>query len=300
MNLKNLDLNLLRVFEAVHAHRNTSVAAGTLGVTQPAVSNALKRLRTAFKDELFIKTAQGMSPTPKGAELARAIMQALSVLREGLEAPQVFDPARSNRHFTLAMSDIGEIIFLPKLLAWLKQAAPGVRLTTVSLPAAECKRAMENGEADLAVGFLPALKAGFFQQRVFTQKYVCMVRAGHPLAREPLSLKSFLACQQAMVNAEGTGHSIVRQVFERAGLEPDVLLTLPHFLAVPMVIAESELMVTVPQKLGEAFARVLPVKLLTHPVKIPPFQVNQYWHRRFHQDPANQWLRTNFARQFRE
>jgi DNA-binding transcriptional LysR family regulator len=157
---------------------------------------------------------------------------------------------------------------------------------------------MESGTLDLAVGFLPDLKAGFYQQRIFAQTYVCMVRADHPLVGQSLGLKAFREARHAVVKAQGTGHGIVETMFERAGVEPDVVLKLPHFLSVPMVIAETDLVVTVPQRLGEVFARILPVRLLAHPLKIPPFQVNQYWHRRYHADPANQWLRSNFARLF--
>lgn len=300
MNLAKLDLNLLRVFEAVHAHGSASAAAEALGVTQPAVSNALRRLREEFGDELFTRTPRGVSPTPLADRLAVSVSQALALLREGLEPAPRFDPATSRRSFRVLMSDIGEIAFLPGLLRWLQAEAPGVRLETATLAARDARLAMESGTLDLAVGFLPDLKAGFYQQRIFTQTYVCMVREGHPAVGASLGLKTFRELRHAMVNAQGTGHGIVATMFERAGIEPDVVLRLPHFLAVPVVIAETDLVVTVPQRLGEVFARILPVRLVPHPLKIPPFQVNQYWHRRYHADPANRWLRENFARLFRE
>ena len=300
MNLADLDLNLLHVFEAVHTHGNASAAAAALGISQPAVSNALRRLRTAFGDELFTRTPQGMAPTPLADRLAVSVTQALTALREGLEPAQAFDARRTQRTFNLVMSDIGEIVFLPGLLRFLQAEAPGVRLETMSLSVKETRLAMESGAVDLAVGFLPDLRAGFFQQRVFEQKYVCMLRQKHPLSADTLTQKSFLGARHAVVKARGTGHGIVEQMFERAGLAPDVVLKLPHFLAVPMVIAETDLIVTVPQRLGEVFAHILPVKLLAHPLRIPPFQVNQYWHRRYHKDPANQWLRESFARLFKQ
>ena len=135
---------------------------------------------------------------------------------------------------------------------------------------------------------------------VFSQTYLCMVRAAHPRIGSAISIKAFREARHAVVAAQGTGHGIVEAVFERAGIEPDVRVRLPHFLSVPMVIAETDLIVTVPERLGEAFAKILPVRLLPHPLKIPSFQVNQYWHRRFHQDPANQWLRGNFAKLFKQ
>jgi DNA-binding transcriptional LysR family regulator len=300
MNLADLDLNLLRVFDAVYTHRNVSAAAAALSLSQPAVSNALKRLRGEFGDELFTRTPQGMEPTPLADRAAVTVGHALALLRDGLEPGQVFDPSRAQRTFTLIMSDIGEIVFLPALLQFLQGAAPGVRIEALTLPVKESRLAMESGAVDLAIGFLPDLKAGFYQQRVFEQKYVCMVRRDHPRIGETLSMKGFTEARHAVVNAQGTGHGIVETMFERAGLTPEVLVRLPHFLAVPMVVAATDLVVTVPQKLGEAFARVLPVRLLPHPLRIPVFQVNQYWHRRYHKDPANQWLRGHFTRLFRE
>jgi DNA-binding transcriptional LysR family regulator len=300
MNLAQFDLNLLRAFEALHVHRNTSLAAAALGVTQPAVSNALKRLRAHTGDELFTRTPSGMAPTPRADQLAISVAHALAALREGLAPQTGFDPRTARRRFTILMSDIGEIAFLPKLLQFLASAAPGVSITTTNLPAREARLAMESGGVDLAVGFLPDLKTGFYQQRIFTQSYVCMVRADHPHIGANITLKAFRAARHAVVAAQGTGHGIVEAMFEREGVEPDVVLRLPHFLSAPIVIAESDLVATVPQRMGEIFARMLPLKLLAHPLRIPPFQVNQYWHRRFHQDAANQWLRGNFAALFKE
>jgi len=300
MNLASLDLNLLRVFDAVYTHRNVSAAASALSMSQPAVSNALRRLRREFADELFTRSPQGMSPTPQADRAAATVSQALGLLRDGLEPGPVFDPAKARRGFTMIMSDIGEIVFLPELLRFLQDTAPNVRIEAVTLPVREARLAMEAGVVDLAIGFLPDLKAGFYQQRVFEQKYVCMVRQGHPRIGESMSMKAFIEARHAVVNAEGTGHGIVEAMFERAGLAPEMVVRLPHFLAAPMVVAATDLVATVPFKLGELYARTLPLRLLPHPLKIPAFQVNQYWHRRFHKDPANQWLRGHFARLFRE
>jgi len=300
MNLATLDLNLLRVFDAVHTHRNVSAAAAALAMSQPAVSNALRRLRREFGDELFTRGPQGMNPTPQADRAAAGVAQALGLLREALEPGPLFDAATARRTFTMIMSDVGEIVFLPRLLQFLQEAAPLVRIEAVTLPVKEARLAMEAGAVDLAIGFLPDLKAGFYQQRVFEQKYVCMVRQGHPQISDTVTLKRFNQARHAVVNAEGTGHGIVEAMFERAGLAPEMMVRLPHFLAAPMVVAATDLVATVPQKLGEAYAKMLPLRLLPHPLKIPVFQVNQYWHRRFHKDPANQWLRGHFARLFRE
>lgn len=300
MNLATLDLNLLRVFDAVYTHRNVSAAAAALSMSQPAVSNALRRLRREFGDELFTRSPQGMNPTPAADRAAATVAQALLLLREGLEPAPSFDAASARRKFTLNMSDIGEIVFLPSLLRFLQEAAPQVRIEAVTLPVREARLAMEAGAVDLAIGFLPDLKAGFYQQRLFEQKYVCMVRQGHPRIGESMTMKTFIEARHAVVNAEGTGHGIVEAMFERAGLAPEMIVRLPHFLAAPTVVAATDLVATVPFKMGEHYARILPLRLLPHPLRIPVFQVNQYWHRRYHKDPANRWLRGHFARLFRE
>jgi len=300
MNLATLDLNLLRVFDAVYTHRNVSAAAAALSMSQPAVSNALRRLRREFGDELFTRSPQGMNPTPAADRAAATVAQALLLLREGLEPAPGFDAASARRKFTLNMSDIGEIVFLPSLLQFLQETAPQVSIEVVTLSVKEARLAMEGGTVDLAIGFLPDLKAGFYQQRLFEQKYVCMVRQGHPRIGDSMTMKTFIEARHAVVNAEGTGHGIVEAMFERAGLAPEMIVRLPHFLAAPTVVAATDLVATVPSKMGEHYARILPLRLLPHPLRIPVFQVNQYWHRRYHKDPANQWLRGNFARLFRE
>jgi DNA-binding transcriptional LysR family regulator len=300
MEFNQFDLNLLKVFDALYTHRNASAAAVALGVTQPAVSNALRRLRDEVSDELFTRTPTGMAPTPFGDTLAAEVAPTLARLREGLARPDAFEAASSERRFTIAMSDVGEIVFLPKLIEALHTHAPKVTLTTVSRPARNLKLDMENGTVDLAVGFLPDLKANFYQQRMFSQRYVVMMREQHPLAAKPLTAQGFRHARHALVEAEGTGHGVVQTALQREGLEDAVALTLPHFLAVPMVIESSDLIVTVPEKLGQAFARVLKVQLAEHPLSIAPFQVNQYWHRRYHKDPANKWLRGLFAALFKE
>jgi DNA-binding transcriptional LysR family regulator len=306
MNFNSLDLNLLRVFEALNTYRNASAAAEALGVTQPAVSNALRRLRDELGDELFTRTPSGMAPTPYGEALGAEISALLAHLRESLAKPTQFVAGTANRAFTVAMSDIGEIVFLPRLLQALMAEAPHAKLVVERADRAprDLKLEMENGRIDLAVGFLPDLKANFFQQRLFNQRYVVMLRKGHPVAKklgkEGLTHALLAQCRHAIVAMEGTGHGVVQTVLEREGLTDHAVLRLPHFSAVPLVAASSDLAVTVPSKLADVFAGMLPVELYAHPLAIPPFQVNQYWHRRYHKDPANQWFRGLFARLFKE
>src|SRR5438105_3553547 len=174
MQLRDIDLNLLVVFHQLLLDRRVSAAADSLGLTQPAVSNALGRLRRALNDELFVRTSRGMEPTPLAQRLAEPIAQALGSLHSTLNQRASFDPRTSNRSFTIAMTDIGEIYFIPRLMAALSKAAPGVSVSTVRNQAVNLREDMEAGRVDLALGLLPQLKTGFFQRRLFRHTYVCM------------------------------------------------------------------------------------------------------------------------------
>jgi DNA-binding transcriptional LysR family regulator len=300
VNLRDLDLNLLVVFQAIWLYRNVSTAAERLDMTQSATSNALRRLRKHFGDPLFLRTSGGMAPTPLASQLAEPVGYALSTLSSGLDVKVGFEPEKSERQFTIGMTDIGEIVFLPALLAHLKRVAPGVSVQAVSLPAPQMRAGMEGGSIDLAVGFLPALRAGFFQQRLFTQKYVCLLGRSWKLAEGKLTREQFLAARHALVNAEGTGHAIVEQMLEATGIQRAVHLRVPHFVAIPFIVETTDLIVTAPEKLGAALAQRLAIRVVPHPIRLPEFQVNQFWHRRFRQDAANVWLRGVFTMLFRE
>lgn len=300
MNLRDFDLNLLLVFQAIWQERNVSAAARRLGLTQSAASNALQRLRKQFQDPLFLRTSTGMAPTPLASQLAEPVSAALEMLASGLDQRSRFDPATSERQFTIGMTDVGEIVFLPALMAYLKRAAPNVSVRTLNPPAPQMRAAMEAGVIDLAVGFLPALRTGFYQRRLFTQKYVCLVGRSWKLAEGRLSREQFLTARHALVNVEGTGHAIVEHMFAAAGMQRAVHLEVPHFVAIPFVVEASDLIVTAPEKLGTALVQRLAIRIVPHPIKLPEFQVNQFWHRRFRDDAGNKWLRGVFALLFRE
>src|SRR3979490_2052143 len=190
MELRELDLNLLVVFHQLLIDRSVSSAAESLGLTQPAVSNALKRLRTTLKDDLFVRTNQRMEPTPYAAQLAEPVSRAIGTLHRALNRHDDFDPATTQRRFVVAMTDIGEIYFMPRLIETLVKLAPGVSVRT--LPShAGLSEGLANGTVDLAVGLLPDLQAGFYQRRLFHHRYVCLCRKDHPLTRQAMSSERF-------------------------------------------------------------------------------------------------------------
>ncbi len=291
MSLERLDLNLLEVFNHLLIERRVSRVALKLGVSQPAVSNALARLRKLLGDELFVRTPLGMQPTPYAEQLGQTVGQALGQIRVALQRPRHFEASRSERIFTVGMTDIGEIYFLPRLLARLREVAPGVRLSTVRNTAGRLKDDLAEGRVDLALGLLPDLQAGFFQQRLFTQRYVCLLRRGHPLAARRLGLKEFSAAEHVVVVAAGTGHHEVDEWLQTRGVERHVRLSVPHFVAIGHILAASDLIATVPERLAQRMSEPFGLLSLKHPAALPSAAIHAFWHERFHRDPANQWLR---------
>jgi DNA-binding transcriptional LysR family regulator len=292
MDLKNVNLNLLVVFNQILQERRVSAVARTLDLSQPAVSNALKRLRKLLDDDLFLRTARGMEPTPLAQQLAEPIAYALGTIHSTLNQRASFDPLTSTRNFTVAMSDIGEVYFLPVLMKNLAGVAPGVTLSTVRNSAVRLKDEMEAGKVDLAIGLLPDLKAGFFQRRLFRQRYVCMFRKGHALDKPRVSLEDFAAAEHVVIVAEGTGHGRVDELIEESGIQRKIRLRVPHFVAVADILKTTDLVATVTEKFAERSAAYFDLKYVRHPVKLPEIGINLFWHAKFHREPGNRWLRT--------
>lgn len=298
MDLKDVDLNLLVVLHELLIQRRVSRVAQSLGLTQPAVSNALARLRNVLGDELFVRTGSGMVPTPYAAQLGAAVADAFGVLHGAMNQQRSFDPATSERRFMIGMTDIGEIYFLPRLVQELARNAPGVSVSTVRNTAVNLEEEMEAGHVDLAVGFLPQLAAGFVHRRLFRQRYVCAFRKGHPLDKRRVSLREFSAAEHLVVIAAGTGHGKADEVMERAGIARNVKLRLPHFVAVGHLLRGSDLVATLPERLAESVAEPFGLAYVAHPAKLPEISIDLFWHARYHRDPASQWLRTVFGRLF--
>jgi DNA-binding transcriptional LysR family regulator len=291
MELHELDLNLLVVFNHLLVERNVSRVAERLGISQPAVSNSLAKLRRQFGDELFLRTPKGMEPTPFADQLAESVSYALGMIHSGVNQRTSFDPASATQAFTIGMTDIGEIYFLPTLLERLRREAPGVTLSTVRNTAINLRDELEAGKVDLAIGLLPQLKAGFFQRRLFTQPYVCLMRQGHRLARRKMSLAEFSAAEHLVVISAGTGHGKVDDVLQRSGIQRHVRLTVPHYVGVGHILQGSDLIATVPERLADRLTEPFGLAKTPHPAKLPDVAINVFWHAKFHRAPANRWLR---------
>ena len=291
MELSDIDLNQLVLFQQLMVERRVSKVAENLGLTQPAVSNTLAKLRRQFGDELFVRTPKGMVPTPFAEQLAEPIGYALGMIHSGLNQQSRFEPASVKRSVTIGMTDIGEIVFLPRLLEQLRVAAPGVSLSTVRTTATTLRDDMEAGKVDLAIGPLPQLKAGFFQRRLFRQRYVCLFRKGHTLDRKRLSLTDFKAAEHLVIVSAGTGHGKVDDLIRLAGVERTVRLTVPHFVSVGHILRRTDMLATVTERLAESLIEPFDLTFKPHPVELPEIAINVFWHAKVHRSPLHQWLR---------
>jgi DNA-binding transcriptional LysR family regulator len=289
MNAHDLDLNLLRVFDAVLHEGAVTTAAGRLGLTQPAVSNALGRLRTLLGDPLFVRTVKGMEATPFARGLAEPVRQALALLESALAHGPGFDPATASRVFRFYMSDVGQVEFLPPLVERMQRVAPGVRLEAVAVDLEDIADALGRGVLDVAVGFLPGLGAPIARRALFRDPYLCLMRADHPIER--LTKKRFLEASHALVTYRAGGHRVIEEALERAGAGPRIALRVPHFTVAPMVLERTDLILTLPARVARVYERFGRFKALPPPIPIPQAEVAVYWHERFAADPGNGWLR---------
>ncbi|QIM48000.1 LysR family transcriptional regulator [Pusillimonas sp. DMV24BSW_D] len=300
MNITDLNIKLLLTFEAMVIHRNVTAAAESIGLTQPAMSVCLKKLRDMFSDPLFVRTSHGMEPTAFAQELKEPILEALGLLRKSLNHDHHFDPATSTRTFHIIMTDIGARVFLPAMLMELSRVAPNVNLNTAQLPVRDIREALETGKADLALGFIHGLFADSYQQQLFRRSYVCIVRRDHPKIKDTITLDDYLNMPHAVVSAPGSGHDIIESTLVKKGYQRRVALRLSHFLAIPLIVASTDLIVTIPTMLAESYSIVNNIKVIEPPIEFPEYTISQYWHARVHNDPGHRWLRELVYRMFHD
>jgi DNA-binding transcriptional LysR family regulator len=299
MDITKVDLNLLVTFHSMVEHRSVTRAGEAIGLSQPAMSAALNRLRVLFSDPLFVKTGSQMEPTQRAQDLAPHVQRVMETVKTEILNSSAFDPATSERVYTLITPDIGEIHFVPPLLAHLSAVAPRLRLRIVSRPRLAASEALATGAADLALGYFPDLDgAEFFRQKLFDNHHVCIVRQGHPHAGSaPLSVEAYLAMRHVVVRPEGRAH-VFEQYLQQQGLKRDVALEISHFMSLPPIIESSDLIATVPRDLADICSRYAQLRILETPVQAPVIPVYQFWHRRAHKDAATVWLRASIQSLF--
>lgn len=300
MELRELDLNLLLVFREIFRERQISAAAKRLRLTQSAVSNALTRLRLSTGDDLFVRTAAGMQPTPYAENMAELVVTALAQLEQAFRPPHDFEAASSRRSFTIAMSDVGEIYFMPRLIACCAALAPQVMIGSVRLRDIDLRADLEAGRVDLALGAFEDAPGALFQRRLFRQPYVSMFRRDHPISQGELTPARLIAARHLVVTAMDSPYDSINAALGTAGVDLVHACKVPHFAAVPYILSTTDLVATVPQKLAQRAAGPFQLTYADSPLDLPPLQTNMFWHRRYQHEEGGRWLRNLVAELFAE
>jgi DNA-binding transcriptional LysR family regulator len=297
--MDNVDLKLLTIFQEIYKTRSISQAAENLEMGQPAISMSLAKFRKHFDDPLFVRTSNGMEPTPHARELIQPVREAIALLKTALGHQILFDPETSARMFRLCMNDVGQRVIMPHLLPYLRDIAPAVRID-VSYVSERTSKGLESGDLDLAIGFLPEQGAGFFQQKLFKDQFVCIVNAAHPRIRHKLSLAAYQAESHVVVTQPGTGHGLVEQTLSDLKIERTIGLRIPNYLGIPSTIESTDFIATVPRRFAMALMGADKIQVLEPPFKIAEYRVMQHWHERYARDPATVWMRKVMTHLFGE
>ena len=302
VTLRTLDLNLLKVFDAIMAERSLTKAARQLALTQPAVSNALRRLREALGDELLVRKGRQLEPTVRALELWAAVRTALQQLQASL-APSVFDTATATNTFVLTMADATAAELMPGLLAVITAQAPGVSLRVVPLTTRDPRRLLEEGQADLALGHFPAAVAelnsraqvgetlAVVQHRLFAGDYVCVMRHDHPLAQGPLTLERYCAARHLLVSFSGRAVGFMDEALRTLGQTRRIVLTVNQFFTAGKVVSQSDLLTVLPRHFVNVTGFADQLVLRELPFTAPRVQVDALWHQRQDGSSAHRWLR---------
>jgi DNA-binding transcriptional LysR family regulator len=304
MSFRTFDLNLLRVFDAVMTEQNLTRAAERLVTTQPAVSNALKRLRETLDDELLVRTAHGMKPTARAEELWPAVRQALSSLEAAI-APENFDVSETHATFRLAMADSTASLLLPRLMRAIKQEAPGLDIRMLPLTTRDPRAMLLQSDIDLAIGNFPGVVAqlsggqssvsAIRHQRLYSSESVCIMRKEHPLAATELTVDSYCAAHHALVSFSGRAHGPADEALAAMGRQRRIALTVNQFYTVGRVVAGTDLISVVPRHLVASTGVIESLVAKELPFALPVVHVDMLWHERDTRNPSHKWMRSQFA-----
>lgn len=292
--IQDLDLNLLKVFLAVYDARSVSNAAEELGLSQSGVSRALGRLRDQLNDSVFVRSGGEMLPTHLGERLEEPVRKGLARIERALRADEDFSPGELERHFTVATADYCEALFGPLLLETLAKEAPGVELTIVST-VPDDREYLRKSSLDLVLGARPE-RGRLRSQGILKDRFVCIVREGHPVLEEEWSIDNYIEYAHILVSPHGKAGSVVDDALAERNLERRVALRLQSFMAAIPIAAKSDLIVTLPEQVAHLFDDHYNIAVLEPPLELPIFTLVQSWHERSHEDSAHQWLRSIFKR----
>ncbi|RDV00623.1 LysR family transcriptional regulator [Trinickia dinghuensis] len=294
------DLNALYVIEALDAERSVSRAADRLGLTQPAVSHALGRLRETFQDDLFVRAGSVMAPTPVGEKVIEGTHRALAIARQEIWQVKSFEAATTTRTFTVCLSDMGVIVLLPKLLAALHKAAPNATLRPLQVPSMELASALQDGDVDLAIGYLGRLGENLHQQSLFTRPLVGIIRGGKARKTVKMSPERFMESRHVVSSTLALTNRLLEKELRRHGKKLKVGVDVPYILAVPGLVANSDYIAIVPEELAALFSRLAAVDVFPLPLPLEDVTVQQFWHARYHNDAGHRWFRALVAETLRQ
>ncbi|WP_312932981.1 LysR family transcriptional regulator [Pseudomonas sp.] len=287
MSLSKVDLNLFIVFDAIYTEANLTRAGQIVGITQPAVSNALSRLRETFNDPLFVRTAQGMVPTPMAQNIIGPVRNALALLRVSVQESRLFNPLEASKTFRISMTDLIEAVILPPLFQRLRRLAPGVMIESFLSKRRETTKELAAGRLDFAVDAPLNTDPQVRHVKLLQDRFVCALRQGHPLADTRLTLDSYLSMSHIHISSRRNGLGYVDLALGRLGVQRKVVLRSQHYLMACQVLQQSDLVMTVPER----FARRHQLRHLPLPLEVTPLETHLYWHESTDQDPANRWMR---------
>ncbi|NOR69578.1 MAG: LysR family transcriptional regulator [Methylomarinum sp.] len=297
MNLNHLDLNLLVAFDALMTEKNVSKAAEKLFIGQSAMSHSLNRLRQTLDDPILVRTTKGMKPTARAEALIVPIRKALLEIEMTVTSKPEFIPKTAKHQFIIAATDYNELILLPSLLNKVHGLAPGVnihvRQTSEYMPEEE----LENGSINVVLGFDVSLEtpSRINQQALFNDVFVSIVRKDHPTIGDTLSLEQYTQMDHILISPSGSEHGIVDHWLHQNNLNRKIALIVPHFLSAPLIIAQTDMVLTLPYRVAEKFVQMAPLKLLHTPIALPSYQLSMTWHPLYEKDPADQWIRNLIA-----
>jgi DNA-binding transcriptional LysR family regulator len=298
--LTRLDLNLLKVFAAVHHHRQVTAAAGVLDMTPSAVSNAIARLRAQCGDQLFVRTQRGVIPTPYAERLSKSVTEALQLFRTAMSPIEnAFDPARSERVFRINLADVGQMLMIGDVLTGLEGEAPHVGVRTTDVPVAEAEQALVRGDIDLAVGHIANMGKSLFRRKLVGENFVCVVGQQNRRYSRRLTLEDFLSGSHIRYSPAAVSlsrlNTEVDRIFRREGRKQRIALEAAHSFGLSAIVANTEHILTVPARLAAHYTRISPVVVHPLPIRFPQFDISLYWHERDHRDAAHRWFRGKFA-----
>lgn len=298
--MESPDLNFLYVIQALGEERSVSRAADRLGLTQPAVSHALGKLRTLFQDDLFVRAGPVMAPTPVGERLIEGVAHVLSVVQQEIWSAKAFDAATTTRTFSVCLSDMGVIVLLPRLLAALRERAPLASLKPIQLPSLELASALQDGALDLAIGYLGKMGDNLHQQPLFRRSLVGIIKGGPTRRKVRMTLAQFVEKKHVVAGTLALTNQLLEKELRQRGARLKVGVDVPYLLAVPSLVATSDFIAAVPDELADLFARLADVDVFPLPVDLPDLTVQQFWHARHHNDAGHRWFRALVAQTLRQ